>query len=106
MRQGRSGGHIEAAQLAGAGFFERLYRIWLPMLRGPLFASMLLVFLPCFSELTMSIMLYGPGSEPLGVVLFNLQEYADRSSAAVVGTILLGVILIIRAASRRFEDAT
>jgi len=97
---------IEAAQLAGAGFAQRLRRIWLPMLRGPLFASALLIFLPCFSELTMSIMLYGPGSETLGVMLFNLQEYADRSSAAVVGTLLLGVILTLRAASRRFEDGT
>ena len=97
---------IEAAQLSGAGFFQRLFRIWLPLLRGPLFATTLLVFLPCFSELTMSILLHGPGTETLGVVLFNLQEYADRSSAAVVGTLLLGVILCLRAASRRFEDGT
>lgn len=95
---------VEAARLAGAGFGQRLRRIWLPLLRAPLFAAVLLVFLPCFSELTMSILLYGPGTETLGVVLFNLQEYADRSSAAVVGSLLLVVVVAIRLTSRRFES--
>ena len=92
---------IEAAQLAGARFSQRLWRVWIPLLRGPLAAALLLVFMPCFSELTMSILLHGPGTETLGVVLFNLQEYADRSSAAVVGTLLLLVILAFRALAQR-----
>ncbi len=95
---------LEAAQLTGAGYWQRLARIWLPLLGAPLFAASLLVFLPCFSELTMSILLYGPGTETLGVVLFNLQEYADRSSAAVVGSLLLVVVVTIRLLSRRFES--
>ncbi|MCP4655299.1 MAG: iron ABC transporter permease [bacterium] len=94
---------LEAAQLAGAGFFQRFYRIWLPLLKAPLFAAAILVFMPCFSELTMSILLYGPGTETLGVVLFNLQEYADRSSAAVVGTLLLGVIVVFRIVAERIR---
>lgn len=94
---------LEAAQLAGAGYLSRIARIWLPLLAPPLFAAALLVFLPAFSELTMSILLYGPGTETLGVVLFNLQEYADRSSAAVVGSLLLIVVIVIRVVSRRLE---
>ncbi|MEE8523724.1 MAG: iron ABC transporter permease [Thermoanaerobaculia bacterium] len=95
---------IESAQLAGAGPSQRLWHIWLPLLRAPLFAAALLVFMPCFSELTMSILLYGPGTENLGVVLFNLQEYADRSSAAVVGTLLLVAVILFRAAAGRLRD--
>lgn len=95
---------VEAAQLAGARQGARLRRIWLPLLRAPLFAAVLLVFLPCFSELTMSILLYGPGTETLGVVLFNLQEYADRSSAAVVGTLLLAGVVVLRTVAGRLED--
>lgn len=94
---------VEAAQLAGAGVLSRLRRVWLPLLRAPLAAAALLVFMPCFSELTMSILLHGPGTQTLGVVLFTLQEYADRSSAAVVGTLLVGMILVVRAAGRRLE---
>lgn len=92
---------VESAQLAGAGFAQRLRRIWIPLLRGPMGAAALLVFMPCFSELTMSILLHGPGTETLGVVLFNLQEYADRSSAAVVGTLLLMVIVTFRLVADR-----
>lgn len=95
---------LEAAQLAGAGYLPRLIRVWLPLLASPLFAAALLVFLPAFSELTMSILLYGPGTETLGVVLFSLQEYADRSSAAVVGSLLLVVVTSIRWMTRRFES--
>ena len=96
---------IESAQLAGAGFFHRLRSIWLPLLKAPLLAGALLVFMPCFSELTMSILLYGPGTENLGVVLFTLQEYADRSSAAVVGTLLLAAVLAVRIFSGRLRRA-
>ena len=95
---------IESAQLAGAGYWQRLWRIWLPLLKAPLFAAALLVFMPCFSELTMSILLYGPGTENLGVVLFNLQEYADRSAAAVVGTLLLAVVILFRALAEKARD--
>jgi len=80
---------IEAAKLSGAGPFATLWRIWIPLLRPALLGAGLLVFMPCLSELTMSILLHGPGTENLGVLLFQLQEYADRASAAVIGTILL-----------------
>jgi len=96
---------LEAARLCGAGFLQRLTRIWLPLLKAPLFACALLVFLPCFSELTMCIMLYGPGTENLGVVLYNLQEYADRSSAAVVATLLLVTVILFRTLAGRFRIA-
>ena len=94
---------IESAQLAGAGWAQRTGRIWLPLLRPALFAAGFLVFLPCLSELTMSVLLCGPDTETLGVVLFNLQEYADRASAAVVGTLLLALVVVLRLAARRLE---
>lgn len=84
---------IEAAKLSGASFPQRLLYIWIPLLKPALFAALLLVFMPSVSELTMTILLYGPGTETLGVTLFNLQEYADRASASVVGTLLLIVVV-------------
>jgi len=96
---------IESAQLAGAGWAQRARRIWLPLLRPALWAAAVLVLLPCLSELTMSVLLYGPGTETLGVVLFNLQEYADRSSAAVVGSLLLVAVAIVQIAAGRLDRA-
>jgi iron(III) transport system permease protein len=87
---------IESAQLSGASFVQRLGRVWIPLMRPGLIAAGLLVFMPCLSELTMSVLLYGPSTHTLGVVLFQLQEYADRPSAAVVGTLLLVTVIAIQ----------
>lgn len=92
---------IEAARLSGAGFFARVFRIWLPLLRPTLIAVALLVLMPCIGELTMSILLYGPGTETLGVNLFQLQEYADRAAASVVGTFLLVAVMAFQLLSGR-----
>jgi len=85
---------IEAAELAGAKTFSRLRHIWIPLLRASLFTSFILVLMPCLSELSMSTLLYGPGTQNLGVLLFESQEYADRAAAAVIGTLLLVSVLI------------
>jgi iron(III) transport system permease protein len=57
-------------------------------------ASWFLVFMPALSELTMSVLLVGPGTETLGTVLFNLQEYADPPSASVLAVLILLLILV------------
>jgi len=87
---------IEAARLSGANLGSRLRRIWVPLLGPALLASGLLVLMPCLAELTMSILLVGPSTETLGVSLFHLQEYADRSSAACVGTLLLAAVILFQ----------
>ncbi len=87
---------IEAAQLSGAGVWTRLRLIWVPLLRPALVATAILILMPCLAELTMSVLLYGPGTETLGVTLFQLQEYADRASAAVVGSLLLGSVILFQ----------
>ncbi len=87
---------IEAAQLSGAGWGRRLIKIWIPILRPSLYASFLLVLMPCLGELTISKLLSAPSSQNLGVLLFELQEYSDRASAAVVGSILLVLVSLLQ----------
>jgi ABC-type Fe3+ transport system permease subunit len=48
---------------------------------GTLIAAFFLVFMPAFSELTMSVLLTGPGNETLGTLIFQLQEYGDASGS-------------------------
>ncbi len=79
----------EAAQLSGARLHERLHRIWMPLLKGSFLAGFTWAFFPIFTELTMSILLTGPGAETLGTVLFQLQEYADQQKAAALAWTLL-----------------
>lgn len=90
----------EAARISGARTLELLRTIWFPLLKTSMGAGAFLVALPIFSELTMSVLLTGPGATTLGTVLFQLQEYADQPSAAALAWLLLttaGACAMIRA---------
>lgn len=82
----------EAARLAGAGPVRAFLDGLLPQIRGALGGAMLLTFLTCASELTMSVLLIPTGQDVLGTLLFELQSYADPSSAAVIASALLLIV--------------
>lgn len=86
---------IDAAHVAGANSFQTLMRIWLPILRPFLMASFFLVFMPAFSELTMTVLLTGPGNETIGTLIFQLQEYGDASGGGAAVLAFFVLILII-----------
>jgi iron(III) transport system permease protein len=86
---------IDAAEVSGASSFQIFLRIWIPILRPFLMASFFLVFMPAFSELTMTVLLTGPGNETIGTLIFQMQEYGDASGggAAVLAFFVLLVII-------------
>ncbi|MBT3584867.1 MAG: iron ABC transporter permease, partial [Halobacteriovoraceae bacterium] len=84
----------EAARVSGASWFTTMRTIWFPLMKPALVASWFLVFMPCFSELTMTILLTGPGLETLGTLIFQLQEYADASGGGSAVLALLTVIIV------------
>lgn len=85
----------EAARISGAELVPLLQKIWFPLLKKTFFAAWLLSFLPMLTELTMSVLLTGPGAATLGTVLFQLQEYADQPSAAALAWMLLTVAILV-----------
>jgi len=96
----------EAARVSGAKTWTLLKTIWFPLLKKNLFAAWLLALLPMFTELTMSILLTGPGGATLGTVLFQLQEYADQPSAAALAWMLLTIALFIGLMTRKKSEET
>ena len=64
----------EAARVSGASGWVSIKTIWLPLMKPSLMASWFLIFLPCLSELTMTIFLTGPGIETIGTLIFQLQD--------------------------------
>ena len=90
----------EAARVSGASEPELLWTIWVPLLRKAILAAFLLALLPMLTELTMSVLLTGPGAATLGTVLFDLQEYADQPSAAALAWILLSLALAVSLLTR------
>lgn len=88
---------IDAAHVAGANDWQVFVKIWVPILRPFLMAAFFLVFMPALAELTMTVLLTGPGNETIGTLIFQLQEYGDASGggAAVLAFCVLVLIIIL-----------
>ena len=50
--------------------------------------------MPSFYELTMSNLLYGSDTQTIGVLLFELQTYADTQNASVMSVIILLIVMV------------
>ena len=84
----------EAALNSGASWIRSLKDIMLPLIAPSIVAGWFLVFMPSFYELTMSIILYGAKTKTIGVLLYELQTYADPQDASVLAVIVLLIVLI------------
>ena len=87
----------EAARVSGASWFTTLRTIWFPLLKPALVASWFLVFMPAMTELTMTILLTGPGLETLGTLIFQMQDYSDSSGggAAVLSLCTIAGVVAV-----------
>lgn len=82
----------EAAQLSGARWPTLMHTIYRPLLQPALWAAFFLVLMPTLSELTMSVLLTGPGLETIGTLIFQLQEYSDVGGG---GSAVLSFIVVV-----------
>ncbi len=84
----------EAALNSGANWLRSLKDILLPLIAPSIVAGWFLVFMPSFYELTMSIILYGSKTKTIGVLLYELQTYADPQDASVLAVVVLTIVLL------------
>lgn len=87
----------EAARISGAGWWTIMRTIYWPLLSTALMASAFLVFMPVISELTMTILLTGPGLDTIGPLIFQFQEYSDvgGGGASVLSVIVIAFVLVL-----------
>ena len=97
------GDSTRAARVSGATATATLRRVVLPMLRPALVAAWLLVFLFGLHELTMSSLLYGPGTATLAVVTLEVQQLGDVTVTAALAVLLTvpGIVAAVVMARRR-----
>ncbi len=83
-----------AARGSGAGPATALGTVIVPLLRPAITVAWAVVFLFAFHELTMSALLYGPGSETLAVVILNLRQLGDVTVTSAMAVILVVLVLV------------
>lgn len=99
---------LAAARVSGAPMPTAIRTVLLRPLTPALLAAWLVCFLTALHEVTMSSLLYGPGTETLAVVVLNSQELGqvNLTSALSVGVTLIlavpaaGFWLVIRRLNR------
>ncbi|MBI1860244.1 MAG: iron ABC transporter permease [Deltaproteobacteria bacterium] len=84
----------DAARLCGATWPRVLAQIVVPLVRSSVISVFVLTAVPVFTELTMSALLVGPGTETVGTLLFQLQDYANPLSACALSTILIALLAV------------
>jgi iron(III) transport system permease protein len=81
-----------AARVSGADGWTTTRTIVLPLLRPMILVGALIVFVFGLHEVTMSSLLYGPGTATLAVVVLNLQQLGDPGATAAVALVLTALV--------------
>lgn len=92
---------LEAGRVSGASHIGVWRRIVLPILRPDCLGGFFLVLIPILGELTMSVFLANPSFRSLGTVLFDLQDYADQTSAAALAMVIAIIVLLLNEITRK-----
>jgi iron(III) transport system permease protein len=92
-------GLTRAARLSGAGPGTAVRTVVLPPLTVALTTAAGLVFVLAFHELTMSTILYGPGSETFAVVIMNSQDLGGVGATAALAVVLTAPVVLLACAA-------
>jgi iron(III) transport system permease protein len=83
----------EAARLSGAGFYQRMRDILVPLVAPAAGAAVILVFLIACNELTVSALLWSAGTQTLGVAIYNLDDSGSFNLASALSVLV--VVLVV-----------
>jgi iron(III) transport system permease protein len=92
---------VEVGRLFGLRQGWAWWKIGFPLLRPYLAAGVFLVLPLCLAELTLSAMLYAPGSETLGVAVLSALNGGLFREAAAIGLMLMALSLLLLLVPRR-----
>ena len=88
-------GLTRAARLSGARPGAAVRTVVLPPLTVAAVTAAGLVFILAFHELTMSTILYGPGTETFAVVIMNQQDLGGVGATAALALVLTAPVVIV-----------
>ena len=85
---------MHASRISGASLLTAIRTVVLRPLAPALLAAWLVCFLTALHEVTMSSLLYGPGSETLAVVVLNSAELGQVGATSALSVVITLVLLV------------
>ncbi|MCI5074867.1 iron ABC transporter permease [Oricola sp.] len=85
----------EAVRILGGGRLYAIRKVVAPLLKRPLAAGWLLIFVPAAQELSTAVFLVGPKTRVVSVVLLDMTEEGEMEKLAALGSVLLVIITIM-----------
>ena len=87
----------EAGRVAGASWWLTIKRILVPLSRPGLMVAFLLVFIPAFSELSATILLYTGGTETIAIAIYRLNDLGQLEVVSALAVFTIAVVLALTA---------
>jgi len=91
----------QSSRMAGASWFQTMWRITIPLLKPGIFAGWILLFVIFLRELSISIILYTTGTETLSVGVYYLSNFEGEPLTAALAMAQTVILLICLYAFRR-----
>jgi len=82
---------LEAAELAGLPFAQKLVRIQLPLLSRWLLAGWWLTYLFCLADVGSLVLIYPPGCDTVPIRIFNLLHYGYDTQVSALCLVMLAL---------------
>lgn len=95
----------EAAQIGGASWFTRFWRILLPLNRKSLVSAFLLVFISAMKEMELIILLVTPRTETLTTLTFYYAEKGYEQLTNVILMMIIAIVIVVYIVAVRFGKA-
>jgi iron(III) transport system permease protein len=93
----------EAAGSLGAGWWQRLWRVTLPLVWPGAIAGTLLAFVIALGEYVASVLVFVPTNRPISIAIASELRDFNLGSAAAYGVILIGIIALSMIVATRLE---
>jgi iron(III) transport system permease protein len=93
----------EAAGSLGAGWWQRLWRVTLPLVWPGAIAGTLLAFVIALGEYVASVLVFVPTNRPISIAIASELRDFNLGSAAAYGVILIGIIGLSMIVAARLE---
>jgi iron(III) transport system permease protein len=85
----------EAGRILGAGRLRVLGEITAPLAKSGVIAAWCFIFIGVIRELSASIILFGPNTKVMSVVIFDLKEEGQFGAIAVLGLFMLAMTFAV-----------